>query len=71
MLRLPILEKHLLNAYSWKKILHSKKHIFDAVVDTHVIIFENGNSGKENYFDVDLVQDEKAIPYQQLDQNGF
>lgn len=65
------IRKHLLNAYSWKKILHSKKHIFDAVVDTHVIIFENGNVGKENYFDVDLVQDEKAIPYQQLDQNAF
>lgn len=65
------IRKHLLNAYSWKKILHSKKHIFDAVVDTHVIIFENGNAGKENYFDVDLVQDEKAIPYQQLDQNAF
>ncbi|WP_277111724.1 Eco57I restriction-modification methylase domain-containing protein [Chryseobacterium taklimakanense] len=65
------IRKHLLNAYSWKKILHSKEHIFDAVVDTHVIIFENGNAGKENYFDVDLVQDEKAIPYQQLDQNAF
>ncbi|WP_417428651.1 Eco57I restriction-modification methylase domain-containing protein [Halpernia sp.] len=65
------IRKYLVNEFLWQKILHSKKHIFDAVVDTHVIIFEKNSLKKENNFTIDLVENEKAVFYQTLNQNNF
>lgn len=65
------IRKHLLGDYRWHKILHGKEHIFDAVVDTHVLVFEKGSLKGKNLFDVDITANQTIAFYQQLDQNGF
>lgn len=65
------IRKYLVNDFLWHKILHSKKHIFDAVVDTHVLIFEKNNLVKENLVQIDFVENEKVVFYQNLKQNSF
>lgn len=65
------IRKYLVNDFLWHKILHSKKHIFDAVVDTHVLIFEKNNLDKENLVQIDLVENEDIIFYQNLEQKNF
>ena len=37
------IRQYLVNEYYWERILHIKEHIFKAVVDTHVLIFEKNN----------------------------
>lgn len=66
------IRKHLLNSYRWQKILHSHEHIFkDAVVDTHVLIFDKQPLSGKHLFDVELVKNETATAYQQLNQKRF
>lgn len=65
------IRKYLINEFLWRKILHSKKHIFDAVVDTHIIIFEKNKLEKDNIFQIDLVEKEMPKVYQTLNQNDF
>lgn len=65
---------HLLTAYRWDKILHSREHIFkDAVVDTHVLVFEKHDFGtkQKNTFSVEMVENETIAPYQTLNQQAF
>ena len=57
--------------YRWHKILHGKEHIFDAVVDTHVLVFEKGSLKGKSLFDVDITENQTIAFYQQLDQNSF
>lgn len=65
------IRRHLLNNYQWQKILHGKEHIFDAVVDTHVLIFEKGRLNGKNLFDVEMAENCQISSYQRLDQNQF
>ena len=65
------IRKHLLGDYRWHKILHGKEHIFDAVVDTHVLVFEKGSLKGKSLFDVDITENQTIVFYQQLDQNSF
>lgn len=65
------IRKYLINEFLWRKILHSKKHIFDAVVDTHVIIFEKNKLFKNNFVQIDSVENGSPIFYQNLNQNEF
>ena len=65
------IRKYLVNSFIWRKILHSKKHIFEAVVDTHVIIFEKNIIRDENIVQIDIVNNEKPEVYQKLNQNDF
>lgn len=65
------IRRHLLNDYRWQKILHGKEHIFDAVVDTHVLIFEKGRLNGKNLFDVEMAENCQISSYQRLDQNHF
>lgn len=65
------IRRYLLNDYRWQKILHGKEHIFDAVVDTHVLIFEKGRLNGKNLFDVEMAENCQISSYQRLDQNHF
>jgi adenine-specific DNA-methyltransferase len=38
------IRQYLSNEYCWKKILHLPEKVFDAVVDTHVLIFEKNKN---------------------------
>ncbi len=42
-LKLQKIRKYLVNNYVWQRILHLPEKVFDAVVDTHVLIFKKIN----------------------------
>lgn len=55
------IRKYLLTSYRWEKILHLPEKVFNAVVDTHVLIFRKiHNLQKVDYtFDVDIYIDKQ------------
>ena len=63
------IRKYLVNEYYWEKILHSKEHIFKAVVDTHVIVFEKNSFIKNDQIELDFLEKEMIRPLQFLNQN--
>ncbi len=62
------IRKYLVNNFNWKKILTSSKHIFDAVVDTHVIIFNKSEGRTNNYVIIEKLENEKANYFQSINQ---
>ncbi|MHB8775816.1 MAG: Eco57I restriction-modification methylase domain-containing protein, partial [Bellilinea sp.] len=47
-IKLRSIRHYLTNFYSWKRILHLPEKVFNAVVDTHVLIFQKAKSGINN-----------------------
>lgn len=72
------IRKHFSNEYLWRRVLHLPEKVFDAVVDTHVLIFERvSNDGAKISGDltVDVRQAGKislshTIPLESLDRSG-
>jgi len=50
------IRKYLSNEYYWERILHIKEHIFKAVVDTHVLIFERNYYIKNSSIEIDVFE---------------
>lgn len=44
------IRQYLTTAFTWRKVLHITEHIFKAVVDTHVLIFDKGVYKKNSEF---------------------
>lgn len=72
------IRKHFTNEYLWRRILHLPDRVFDATVDTHVLIFERV-SGKGTETPGELIVDIRhegridlshTIPLQSLDRTG-
>ena len=61
---------YLVTSFLWEKILFSKKYIFDAIVDTHVLIFKKDKS-TNNDVEIEIVENEIITNYQNLKQKDF
>lgn len=62
------IRKYLSTQYHWDRILHINEHIFKAVVDTHVLIFEENNS-KNKKIEIDLFEKNEIKSLQIINQN--
>lgn len=54
------IRKYLASNYFWDKILHNKDRVFEAIVDTHVLIFQKNSITKNTAVEIDI-SDKKLI----------
>ena len=64
------IRKHLTNEYRWKRILHITDHVFKAVVDTHVLVFEK-NKVQADSIQIDKLEKGIISDYQILSKNDI
>ncbi len=71
------IREYLTRDYSWLKILHLPEKVFDAVVDTHVVIFQNTKDEREKneIVDVDVrkgvsIIQSHTLSWQNIPKNG-
>ncbi len=50
------IRRYLINNYHWDKILHCKDKVFNAVVDTHVLVFEKNNFIKNRNLQIEVCE---------------
>lgn len=63
------IRKYLAQEYFWERILHINEHIFKAVVDTHVIIFEKNDFIKNNNIVIDVFKNKDIKHLHDINQN--
>ncbi|MCC7222346.1 MAG: N-6 DNA methylase [Chitinophagales bacterium] len=64
------IRKYLTTEYVWQKILHINEHIFKAVVDTHVLVFEKSKP-KNNEVVIDIFEKNIFNEHQKIKQNSL
>jgi hypothetical protein len=52
--------------YRWQKILHLPEKVFDAVVDTHVLIFEKVTPQNTDKCKIEICRDKAVLPFHTL-----
>ena len=52
--------------YRWQKILHLPEKVFDAVVDTHVLIFEKAMPKESDICEVEICKNKITSPFHKL-----
>jgi hypothetical protein len=57
---------YMTNNYNWQKILYLPEKVFDAVVDTHVLIFEKTMSKDINSCDIEICRNKIISPFHKL-----
>ena len=62
------IRSYLMNNYYWEKILHIKDKVFNAVVDTHVLVFEKNADIKNTELEIDLLSNKVIEPFQTISQ---
>ena len=65
------IRRYLVNQYYWERILDIKEHIFKAVVDTHVLIFEKNDYIKNTSLIIDTYQKGKIEFSQEINQDNL
>lgn len=65
------IRNYLMNYYYWERILHNKDKVFNAVVDTHVLIFEKNNYIKNTALEIDILKHKTITQFQSIDQNNL
>jgi len=63
------IRRYLMNRYFWNNILHFNEHVFKAVVDTHVLIFDKNSLTKNDALTIDLFTGKEITELQTIDQN--
>jgi adenine-specific DNA-methyltransferase len=64
------IRKHLTTEYRWQRILHITDHVFKAVVDTHVLVFEK-NKVQADLIQIDKLEKGEINNYQVLSKNDI
>ncbi len=62
------IRSYLMNNYYWEKILHIKDKVFNAVVDTHVLVFEKNADIKNTELEIDILSNKEIEPFQTINQ---
>jgi predicted type IV restriction endonuclease len=62
------IRRYLMRNYLWRRILHINEHIFKAVVDTHVVVFEKNNDIKNRDVQIDVYEKGEIKFYQIVNQ---
>lgn len=65
------IRQHLASNYLWQKVLHIAEHIFKAVVDTHVLIFEKNQNTENNLVTIEKYEKNTFSEYQFINQNNI
>lgn len=65
------IRQYLVNQYHWDRILDIKEHIFKAVVDTHVLIFEKNDYVKNSSLIIDICRKEKIDFSHEINQDNL
>lgn len=65
------IRRYLMSEFSWERILHFNEHIFKAVVDTHVLVFEKNNFVKNNDIEIDIFKKGNINAFQTINQNDL
>lgn len=65
------IRSYLMNNYYWDKILHIKDKVFNAVVDTHVLVFEKNVEIKNTELEIDILSNKVIEPFQIINQLNF
>ncbi|GHT11937.1 hypothetical protein FACS1894170_06140 [Planctomycetales bacterium] len=61
------IRQYLTSCYRWHKILHLPDKVFkDAVVDTHILVFDRETPTDDDCFDVDIYRDETVLPLHRI-----
>lgn len=60
------IRQYLTIAFKWNKILHIAEHIFKAVVDTHVLIFEKSIVKKNSFVQIEKFEKTETRFYQSI-----
>ncbi|MCK9499088.1 MAG: Eco57I restriction-modification methylase domain-containing protein, partial [Bacteroidales bacterium] len=63
------IRKYLSTDYYWERILHINEHIFKAVVDTHILVFEKNDYIKNTNIEIDIFEKKKIRLHQEINQN--
>lgn len=62
------IRRYLIDNYYWERVLNFKKRVFDAIVDTHVLVFEKNCYIKNNAVIIDLNDSVATNQLQQISQ---
>lgn len=62
------IRRYLIDNYYWERVLNFKKRVFDAIVDTHVLVFEKNSYLKNNAVIIDLNDSVATNQHQQISQ---
>ena len=62
------IRRYLMDIYYWERILNFKKRVFDAIVDTHVLVFEKNDYIKNNAVIIDFNDSDETKEYQIINQ---
>lgn len=62
------IRRYLVSNYFWDKILHNKDRVFDAIVDTHVLIFQKNKLLKNRDVTIEISCKKEISHYQNLNQ---
>jgi hypothetical protein len=62
------IRRYLMNHFLWERILHINQHIFKAVVDTHVLIFERNSYVKNGEVTIDIYDKDEIRLHQYISQ---
>ncbi|MDR2692610.1 MAG: N-6 DNA methylase [Chitinispirillales bacterium] len=65
------IRRYLTNEYYWHRIMHINEHIFKAVVDTHVLIFEKNSYTKNCEIGIDIFEKGEIRHHQFTDQSSL
>ncbi|ODT34826.1 MAG: hypothetical protein ABS67_03850 [Niabella sp. SCN 42-15] len=63
------IRKYLTAEYYWERILHINEHIFKAVVDTHVLVFEKNDYIKNDNVEIDIFENKEIKFHHTINQN--
>jgi len=62
------IRKYLVSKYLWERVLHFSSHVFNAVVDTHVLVFQKNQSIKNDSVCIDIFADNQVKEHQIINQ---
>jgi len=62
------IRRYLVNNFLWERFLHINQHIFKAVVDTHVLIFERNSYLKNGEITIDIYDKNEIRLHQYISQ---
>ena len=63
------IRKYLVEQYYWEHILNFKNRVFDAIVDTHVLVFQRNGYIKNNDTSIELYQNSNFETLHKINQN--
>lgn len=65
------IRKYLVTQYYWERFLNFKNRVFDAIVDTHVLVFEKNDQLKNTKTDIEIYENGAYDKLQTINQDAL